>query len=323
MMALAESERIVGSPRPMIHGVVLLDKPSGLTSNSALQRVRRLFGRIKAGHTGTLDPLATGLLPICLGEATKFSRFLLEADKTYEAVIRLGFVSSTGDAEGAIQEAGMPDFDDEKFQEVVRAFTGPILQRPPMHSALKKNGRPLYEYARAGIEVDRNVRNIIIKMLEVIDLKNNIMSIKVTCSKGTYIRVLAQDIGQALDCGGYLMALRRTRIADLDISAAIGLEDLENSGSVVAATHVLPIDVLVNAYPALRLDSAEAKRVSTGREVRPAVDLVQQGPVRLYGPTGIFLGVGEGQSGGIVAPRRLLANSATVPEKPANVRLTP
>ena len=322
-MALAKSECTVGSPRPMIHGVLLLDKPAGLTSNAALQRVRRLFGRIKAGHTGTLDPLATGLLPICLGEATKFSHSLLDADKTYEAVIRLGFVSSTGDAEGAIQEAGMPDFDDEKLQEVVRAFTGPILQRPPMHSALKKDGRPLYEYARAGIEVDRPVRNILIKKLEVIDLKKNVLSIKVTCSKGTYIRVLAQDMGDALDCGGYLMALRRTRIADLDIAAAIGLEDLEKSRPVVAATHVLPVDLLVSAYPELRLDSAEAKRVSTGLEVRLAVEVVPQGPVRLYGPTGNFLGVGEGRSGGIVAPKRILANSAAVPQKPANVRLTP
>lgn len=322
-MALAKSECTVGSPRPMIHGVLLLDKPAGLTSNAALQRVRRLFGRIKAGHTGTLDPLATGLLPICLGEATKFSHSLLDADKTYEAVIRLGFVSSTGDAEGAIQEAGMPDFDDEKLQEVVRAFTGPILQRPPMHSALKKDGRPLYEYARAGIEVDRPVRNILIKKLEVIDLKKNVLSIKVTCSKGTYIRVLAQDMGDALDCGGYLMALRRTRIADLDIAAAIGLEDLEKSRPVVAATHVLPVDLLVRAYPALRLDSAEAKRVSTGLEVRLAVEVVPQGPVRLYGPTGNFLGVGEGRSGGIVAPKRILANSAALPQKPANVRLTP
>ena len=320
---MATSDYTVGSPRPMIHGVLLLDKPAGLTSNAALQRVRRLFGRIKAGHTGTLDPLATGLLPICLGEATKFSHSLLDADKTYEAVIRLGFVSSTGDAEGAIREAGMPDFDDEKLQEVVRAFTGPILQRPPMHSALKKDGRPLYEYARAGIEVDRTVRNILIKNLEVMDFNNNYLSIRVTCSKGTYIRVLAQDMGEALDCGGYVVALRRTRIGDLDIAAAIGLEDLEKSGPVVAATHVLPVDLLVSAYPALRLDSAEAKRVSTGLEVRRAVEVVPQGPVRLYGPTGNFLGVGEGRSGGIVAPKRILANSASVPEKPANVRLTP
>jgi len=322
-MALAKSECAVGSPRPMIHGVLLLDKPAGLTSNAALQRVRRLFGRIKAGHTGTLDPLATGLLPICLGEATKFSHSLLDADKTYEAVIRLGFVSSTGDAEGAIQEAGVPDFDGEKLQEVVRAFTGPILQRPPMHSALKKDGRPLYEYARAGIEVDRTVRNVLIKKLELIDFKKNSLSIRVTCSKGTYIRVLAQDMGEALGCGGYLTALRRTRIADLNIAAAIGLEDLEKSGAVVAAIRVLPVDLLVSAYPALRLDSAEAKRVSTGLEVRPAVEIVQQGPVRLYGPTGTFLGVGEGRSGGTVAPKRMLANPAAVAEKLANVRLTP
>lgn len=322
-MALVTSEDTVCGIRPMIHGVLLLDKPAGLTSNAALQRVRRLFGRIKAGHTGTLDPLATGLLPICLGEATKFSHALLDADKTYEGVIRLGFVSSTGDAEGAVQKAGLPDFDDEKLQEVVRAFIGPTLQVPPMHSALKKGGRPLYEYARAGVVVDRDLRKILIKKLEVIDLKNDALSIRVTCSKGTYIRVLAQDMGEALGCGGYLSALRRTRIADLDLAAAIGLEDLEKPGPAVAATRVLPVDLLVSAYPALRLDSAEAKRVSNGLEVRPAVEFVPQGPVRLYGPAGTFLGVGDGRSGGIVAPKRMLANPAVVPEKSANEQLTP
>ncbi len=147
----------------MIHGVLLLDKPSGPTSNATLQRVRRLFARIKAGHTGTLDPLANGLLPICLGEATKFSHLLLDADKTYEAVIRLGFVSSTGDAEGEIRQGGIPELDEQKLHEVAQGFAGPILQRPPMHSALKKDGRPLYAYARAGIEVDRNLRRVLIK----------------------------------------------------------------------------------------------------------------------------------------------------------------
>lgn len=307
----------------MVHGVLLLDKPAGLTSNATLQRVRRLFGRIKAGHTGTLDPLATGLLPICLGEATKYSHSLLDADKTYEAVIRLGFVSSTGDAEGAVEETRLPDFDDEKLQEVVRAFSGPILQRPPMHSALKKDGRPLYEYARAGIEVDRILRNVLIKELELIDYKDKMLSIRVTCSKGTYIRVLAQDMGEVLGCGGYLTALRRTRVADLDVADAIGLEDLGRSGPLVAATRLLPVDLLVSAYPALRLDSAEAKRVSTGLEVRPAAEVVPQGPVRLYGPTGTFLGLGEGRSDGIVAPKRMLVNPAAVAERPANARLTP
>ncbi|HKQ24343.1 MAG TPA: tRNA pseudouridine(55) synthase TruB [Burkholderiales bacterium] len=302
----------------MIDGVLLLDKPSGVTSNAALQRVRRLFGRIKGGHTGTLDPLATGLLPICLGEATKFSHSLLNADKTYDAVIRLGFVSSTGDAEGAIQEVGIPDFGDEELQEVVRIFTGPIFQRPPMHSALKKDGKPLYSYARAGIEIDRDLRTVFIKNLEVIKYKKDYLSIRVVCSKGTYIRVLAQDMGNALDCGGYLTALRRTRIADLDITAATGLEDLEKCGPVVAASRVLPLDRLVSAYPALHLDSSEAKRVGTGLEVQPAVAAVPHGPVRLYGPTGAFLGVGEVRSDGVVAPKRMLASPAAVRNGLAN-----
>jgi len=322
-MGLAKSESAVDSLPSMTHGFVLVDKPADLTSNATLQRVRRVFGRIKAGHTGTLDPLATGLLPICLGEATKFSHALLEADKTYEAVIRLGFVSSTGDAEGAIQETGVPDFNDEKLQELVRAFTGPILQLPPMHSALKRDGRPLYEYARAGIEVDRNVRNVLIKNLEVFDMKKHSISIRVTCSKGTYIRVLAQDMGAALGCGGYLTALRRTRIADLDVAEAIRLEDLEKCVPVIVASRVLPIDLLVSVYPALRLDAADAKRVSTGLEVRPAVEVGQQGPVRLYGQTGIFLGVGECRSDGIVAPKRMMANPAAVQETPAIERVAP
>lgn len=322
-MALVKSEGAIGSLTPMTHGLVLIDKPAGLTSNAALQRVRRVFGRIKAGHTGTLDPLATGLLPVCLGEATKFSHTLLDADKTYEAVIRLGFVSSTGDAEGAIRETGVPDFNDEKLRELVRIFTGPIRQIPPMHSALKRDGRPLYDYARAGIEVDRDARNILIKQLELFDVKENLISIRVTCSKGTYIRVLAQDMGAALGCGGYLTALRRTRIADLDVSEAIGLEDLERSGPVTALSRVLPVDLLVSVYPVLRLDAADAKRVSTGLEVRPAAADTQQGPVRLYGPTGIFLGVGDWRSDGMVAPKRMLAIAAAVSEIPAKRPLAP
>lgn len=314
---------MIDGAAPMIHGVILLDKPSGITSNAALQRVRRLFRRIKAGHTGTLDPMATGLLPICLGEATKFSHCLLEADKSYEAVIRLGFVSSTGDAEGVIRETARPDFNAEQLQRVVRDFIGPGQQRPPMHSALKKDGRPLYEYARAGIEVEREIRNVFIKDLELVDIRNNLISISVTCSKGTYIRVLAQDMAAALGCGGYLNALRRTRIAGLDVAEAIGLEELEESGPGRAATRVLPVDLLVGAYPALSLDNAETKRITRGREVRPAITALQQGPVRLYDPTGVFLGIGESRSDGTVAPKRMLAVPSLAQESPADTQTTP
>jgi tRNA pseudouridine55 synthase len=275
-----------------------------------------VFGWVKAGHTGTLEPLATGLLPVCLGEATKFSHALLDADKTYEAEIRLGFVSSTGDAEGAIEESGAPDYNDEQLRELVRTFTGSISQIPPMHSALKRDGRPLYEYARAGIEVERQVRNVLIKKLELYDVRDNSISIRVTCSKGTYIRVLAQDMGAALGCGGYLTALRRTRIAELDLSEAIRLEDLEKSGPVIAASRVLPVDLLVSVYPAVRLDRADANRVRTGLEVRPALEVAREGPVRLYGPTGIFLGVGASRSDGTVVPKRMLAISTAIPESP-------
>jgi len=188
----------------MTDGVLLLDKPAGISSNGALQRVRRLYAWSKAGHTGTLDPLATGLLPVCLGEATKFAHSLLDADKSYEASIRMGFVSSTGDAEGVIEPYATPDFSLARLEQVLDSFVGPMEQMPPMHSALKLAGRPYYSYARAGETVARETRNIIIKSIHLIDLQGEVVTISVHCSKGTYIRVLAEDIGGALQCGGYL-----------------------------------------------------------------------------------------------------------------------
>ncbi len=183
------------------HGVLLLDKPAGISSNAALQRVRRAYGWPKAGHTGTLDPLATGLLPICMGEATKFSHSLLDADKSYEACIRLGFLSSTGDAEGVIEPIATPDFTAMRLHAVLKSFVGAIEQVPPMHSALKKDGKALYTYARAGEIVERKPRNIVIKDLHLINKTEDSLTISVDCSKGTYIRVLAEDIGKALGCG--------------------------------------------------------------------------------------------------------------------------
>lgn len=290
-----------------VHGVLLLDKPKGLSSNAALQRTRKLFNWAKAGHTGTLDPLATGLLPVCLGEATKYSHALLDADKTYEAIIRLGFTSSTGDAEGSIQPVSAPEFSEQQLAEVLRSFVGISNQVPPMHSALKRDGRPLYEYARAGEEIVREAREITIKTLELTGfVPPGELSVRVTCSKGTYIRVLAEDIGKSLGCGGYLLGLRRTMIADLDIAAATSLESLENLAPEGRIGCLLPIDRLLQGLPMVRLDAEATRRVCTG--LTASVTGANPGLSRLYDSSDRFLGMGEVGDGGTVSPKRMIAN---------------
>jgi len=306
---------------PGYNGVLLLDKAAGLSSNIALQRVRRLFLWSKAGHTGTLDPLATGLLPICLGEATKFSHALLDADKSYEATVRLGFVSSTGDAEGVIEPCAEPDFSEARLQQVLAAFVGPIEQIPPMHSALKKDGRPLYTYARAGETVVRLPRKIIINTLQLIDKKENVLKISVGCSKGTYIRVLAEDIGKALGCGGYLLALRRTGIRDLGLEDAIGLDQLGEMDEASRAARLLPVDRLVEILPAVNLDREASQRVVNGLAV--SIADAAAGLVRLYDSTGAFLGVGENRTDGTLVPKRLVSNSAPAKKQAASTQLSP
>ena len=305
----------------MTHGVLLLDKPSGISSNVALQQVRRLYAWPKAGHTGTLDPLATGLLPICLGEATKFSHALLDADKTYEASIRLGFVSSTGDAEGVLEPYGRPDLTASQLQAVLGSFIGPIDQIPPMHSALKKDGRPLYSYARAGETVERLPRRIIINTLYCIDHKEDVLTISVGCSKGTYIRVLAEDIGKALGCGGYLLALRRTSIRDLALRDAIGLDQLGEMDETSRLTRLLPVDRLVEILPVVNLGKEASQRIVNGLAVSDAS--TDAGLVRLYDSTGTFLGVGERLIEGTLIPRRLVSQSAAIQKPASSARLSP
>ena len=290
----------------MTDGVLLLDKPLGISSNVALQRVRRLYAWSKAGHTGTLDPLATGLLPICLGEATKFSQTLLDADKSYEASIRLGFISSTGDAEGALEPYGNPDFTAAQLQMVLDSFIGPSDQIPPMHSALKKDGKPLYRYARAGETVVRVPRKIMINTLQCIESKEDVLKISVGCSKGTYIRVLAEDIGKALGCGGYLMALRRTGIRDLMLGDAIGLDRLGEMDETTRAAHLLPVDRLVDALPVVYLGLDASQRVINGLAVSDTG--AAAGLVRLYDSTGAFMGVGERRGDGSLIPKRLVSS---------------
>ena len=291
----------------MTHGVLLLDKPPGISSNAALQRVRRLFAWPKAGHTGTLDPLATGLLPICLGEATKFSHALLDADKSYDASIRLGFVSSTGDAEGHLEPYGKPDFTLIQLQEVLDSFRGPIEQVPPMHSALKKDGKPLYSYARAGKTVIRESRKILINSLQFIDKTDDVLRISVGCSKGTYIRVLAEDIGKALGCGGYLMALRRTGIRDLGLEDSIDLDALGEMDEAARTARLLPVDRLVEVLPAIYLDRQASQRIVNGLAVSEASQIT--GLVRLYDSMGAFMGIGESGNDGTLVSRRLVSQS--------------
>lgn len=305
----------------LTNGVLLLNKPSGISSNVALQRVRRLYGWAKAGHTGTLDPLATGLLPICLGEATKFSHSLLDADKQYEASIRLGFVSSTGDAEGTLESCGRPDFTASHLQSVLASFIGAIEQIPPMHSALKKEGRPLYSYARAGETVVRLPRKIIINTLHCIDNKEDVLTISVGCSKGTYIRVLAEDIGKALGCGGYLLALRRTHIRDLALSDAIALDQLGEMDETSRLARLLPVDRLVEILPVVNLGREASQRIVHGLSVNDVG--THAGLVRLYDSAGIFLGVGERLIEGTLIPRRLVSQPAAIPKPASSPRLSP
>jgi len=305
----------------MIDGVLLLDKPAGVSSNVALQRVRRLYAWSKAGHTGTLDPLATGLLPICLGEATKFSHSLLDADKTYEASIRLGFVSSTGDAEGVLEPYGRPQFTAERLQEVLGSFIGSVEQIPPMHSAIKKDGKPLYTYARAGETVVRLPRRIIIYTLQYIDKTEDTLTIRVECSKGTYVRVLAEDIGKALGCGAYLLGLRRTRIRDLVLQDAIGLEQLTEMDDASRLARLLPVDRLVAVLPAVCLSPEAGQRLITGLAV--AAVNAPSGLVRLYDTAGAFLGVGEIRIDGVLTSKRLVSQSGTVARRASGARSSP
>jgi len=296
-----------------IHGVLLLDKPPGLSSNAALQRARRLFEWPKAGHTGTLDPLATGLLPVCFGEATKFSHTLLDADKRYEAEIRLGMTSSTGDAEGELEPGCTPAVDAARLEQVLADFRGPIRQIPPMHSALKRDGRPLYEYARAGEVVVREPRNILINDIQLMDFNGkDQFNIRVDCSKGTYIRVLAEDIGKALGCGGYLGALRRTRIADLGIEGATGLDDLERMESAARLELLKPIDRLLGNLPAVNLDESGARRVCQG--LFASVSGAKPGLSRLYGPQLRFLGLVNVAEDGTVVPKRMVNTASPAGE---------
>ncbi len=286
-----------------VDGVLLLDKPVGLSSNDALQKARRLFSAAKGGHTGTLDPLASGLLPLCFGEATKFSADLLDADKTYEATLQLGVTTDSGDAEGQVTATAAVQVSEAELQAALLKFAGDIDQIPPMHSALKRDGRPLYELARQGIEVPREARRVTIHAIECLEFSGDVVRLRVACSKGTYIRVLAADIGAALGCGAHLTALRRTRVADLSLDGAVTLAELEALPEDERAGRLAPVDALLQSLPRVDIDGEAEQRFSHGNPVDLPAGL--QGKLRVYANQ-TLIGVGEPGPGSRLWPKRLV-----------------
>ena len=302
--------RPVKKPRDLVDGVLLLDKPVGLSSNDALIKAKRVLNAKKAGHTGTLDPFATGLLPLCFGEATKFSQDLLEADKTYEATVHLGIMTTTGDTEGEVVEQLPVDATVEQIETVLARFRGPILQVPPMYSALKRDGKALYEYAREGITLEREARPVTIHGLALVEYTAPFLKILVTCSKGTYVRVLGEDIGAALGCGAHLNALRRVEVGNLAGQDMITLEDLLAHPDPLSL--LKPVDALLSTFPALELTPELAKRFLQGQRLALGKEAVtvppEEGRVRVY-HDGRLLGTGQLGEYAVLAPERLISTA--------------
>lgn len=302
-------------PRRALHGVILLDKPLGLSSNDALQKVKRLFRAEKAGHTGTLDPLATGLLPLCFGAATKFSQVSLDADKRYTATLKLGVRTTTGDAEGGVlstREVMPAMLEPQRLQAACAAFLGQIDQVPPMHSALKHQGKALYEYAREGVEIERAPRRVTLHAIDILSVQGEVVTIDVRCSKGTYIRTLAEDIGEHLGCGAHLIGLRRTGSGGVTLQGAVTLEALQAMTEAERDQHLMAPDVLLDGCPEAVLSQEDAARFLTG--MRRKVTLANADLVRVYGPLPgaadaerkVLLGSAHVRSGELI-PTRLLS----------------
>lgn len=285
--------------------MLLLDKPGGISSNTALQEARRLLGAAKAGHAGTLDPLASGLLPLLFGEATKFARFGLDSDKTYLATVRLGLRTATGDAEGEVLDRQPVEVDEARLSAALGRFRGPIRQVPPMYSALKRDGRPLYELARAGQTVEREARAVTIHELVLEGREGDLIHLRVRCSKGTYIRQLAEDLGLALGTVAHLAALRRTAAGDYTLEQAVGLERFRAMDEAGRQACLLPVDSLLGALPVAGLGPEESLRFIQGQAV--ASDAVPVGACRVLDATGALLGVGEAGADGKLRPVRLLS----------------
>lgn len=302
---------MIKSPKKNIDGILLLDKPLHITSNGALQRVKYLFAAKKAGHTGSLDPLATGMLPLCFGEATKFSQFLLESDKCYLVKVKLGVQTTTGDTEGAViatKPIGQLSKDDIKT--VLRQFEGTIQQIPPMFSAIKVQGKPLYELARKGIEIERQPRVVHIYRLQLLDFDQDTIQLDVHCSKGTYVRTLAEDIGEKLGCGAHIIGLRRSMVTPYHQAKMHTIEELEKvhaqQGADALKNFLIPIETSVSTLPAVTLSTSAQFYLKTGQPVM-VPKLPMSGMVRLYSQADQFLGVGEVTDDARVAPRRLVS----------------
>ena len=303
---LAPRARVTRHP---VHGVLLLDKPLGWSSNDALQKVKWLLRAEKAGHTGTLDPLATGVLPLCFGAATKFSQLQLDADKTYEAVARLGVTTSTGDAEGEVLQERQAEGSQEDLARAVAQFTGLIRQTPPMHSALKKDGKALYEYARAGIEVEREAREVTIYELNAVlalaDIAQPAIKMIVKCSKGTYIRTLGEDIGKALGCGAHLSALRRLGTGDFEVAQCVTLAALEAMTESERLSCLMPVESLLGDHTVVTLDGENAGRFLSG--VRRRGNWPDEEQVAVFGDKPrALLGTAHVRAGELI-PGRLLS----------------
>ena len=293
-----------------IHGVFLLDKPQGMSSNDIMQKVKRIFQANKAGHTGALDPLATGMLPVCLGEATKFSQFLLDADKRYLVTAKLGERTDTSDAEGQIVESREVKVKTPEILTALEQFRGDILQVPTMFSALKHNGKPLYEYARQGITVEREARPITIFELNFIEYNAPYLTLEVHCSKGTYIRTLVDDLGEALGCGAHVTMLCRTAVADyptekmLDWNALQALAESQDLSLLDAL--LLPMDTAVAKLPALTLNESQTQGIGFGQRIKFNNPNRLQGQVRLFSHENRFLGVAVIDENNVIRPQRLV-----------------
>lgn len=302
---MAQVKRI----RRAVNGVLVLDKPRGMSSNQALQKVRWLLNAEKAGHTGSLDPLATGVLPLCFGEATKFSQYLLDADKAYETVAQLGVTTTTGDAEGEVVEQHEVTVGREAVEAVLPRFRGDIEQVPPMYSALKKDGQPLYKLARAGEVVEREARSVTIARLDLLAFESPCATLAVSCSKGTYVRTLVEDIGRELGCGAHVAALRRTQAGPFQLSQSVTLEELEKihaeGGNEALDRFLLPVDAGLEHWPLVQLSEHSAYYWLHGQPVR-APEVPKFGMLRVQDHEGRFIGIGEVVEDGRLAPRRLI-----------------
>ena len=290
-----------------IHGIILLDKPVGLSSNRALQKVRGMFQARKAGHTGSLDPFATGMLPVCLGEASKTAAFMLEAGKRYRATAKLGEATTTGDVEGqVIKECPLPGVDSISLARALKKFVGRIEQVPPMYSALKYQGKPLYEYARAGIEIDRPARTVNIHGLDLIEWKSPYLTFDVYCSKGTYIRTLAEDIATAMDSCAHLVVLRRIHVEPFEDYPMHTLEQLQEAlDQGELQSFLLPVDVGLTDWPRVDVDSVQVGKFKHGNQFLFSVDPQVVGKVRVYSSSDELLGLADLSDDGVLQPSRV------------------